>query len=154
MLNLNTIYAYCFYCSLGLHGGMAISNDLRTGTALCTLLLAQRCSEIRLFWSGSCIPLCSSSQRCEGPADTVRQWNTESKHWMGASRWQRDSWAGKEMSVLEKACCLQADVRLQMFSGKLHPVVLPTVPRCSFVWVGLHLLHSSGSQSPRGKSQH
>lgn len=74
MLNLNTVYAYCFYCSLGLHGGTAISNDLRPGTALCTLFLAQSCSEIRLFWSEPCIPLCSSSQHFERP---LTQWGSE-----------------------------------------------------------------------------
>lgn len=54
---------------------------------------------------------------------------------------------------LKISCCLHTDVWLQMFSGKLHPFLLPTYAMlgCSFIWATLNLFCSSGWQKSLGQ---
>lgn len=153
--------AVCFYFSLGVWGGVALSNE----KDLCPLPPQDGYS-----W----VYVTSGTTMLRHQALWVRAVRT---FMFFRSVLQRTIWHSRTMKYVNQAlhktwqvigipeqrgksvclkisCCLQADVWLQTFTGNLHPFFLPmyTVLGCSFIWVTLNLLCSSGSQKPLGQA--
>ena len=153
--------AVCFYFSLGVRGGMAISNE----KTLCPLTPQDRYSSVYIT---------SGTRMLRYQALLVRAvrifvffrpvlertiWHSATMKYVKQTlhkTWQvigipEQTW---KCLCLKISCCLQADVWLQIFSGKLHLFFLPIyrMLRCSFIWVTLNLLCSSGSQQSLGQA--
>lgn len=147
--------AVCFYFSLGVHGGMAISNE----KALRPLTSQDRYSPVyitngtRMLRHQALLVRAVRTFVFFRPLLERTIWHSETMKYIKQTlheTWQLIGIPEQRLKLLclKISCCLQADVWLQMFSGKLHPFFLSiySMRGCSFIWVTLNLICSSSSQ--------
>lgn len=147
--------AACFYFSLGVWGVMAISSE----KVLHSLTLQDRYSSVyvingtRMLRDQALFVTTARTFMFFQPVLERTIWHCETMKYIKQTLHKTSLVLGipeqrwKYLS-LKISCCLHADVWLQMFSGKLHPFLLPTyvILRCSFIWATLNLFCSSGWQ--------